>query len=90
MRAILTVTGKDKPGIIAAVSAKLFSYNSNILDVTQTVLRDDLFTMIMLVDIGSINAGFGEFKAGILACCEEIGMEAQVQREELFKSMHRI
>ena len=90
MRAILTVTGKDRPGIIASVSAELYRFNSNLLDVTQTVLRDDFFTMIMLVDLDGLNAEFTDFKAGLTECCKKIGMEVQVQREEIFESMHRV
>ena len=90
MRVIITVIGKDRPGIIATVSGSLYRMNANILDITQTVLQDEFFTMIMVVDTAGVKAGFGEFRAEMAACAEELGMEIEVQREEIFQSMHRI
>lgn len=90
MKAVLTVMGEDKPGIVARISTRLYEYNSNILDVTQTVMQGEIFTMIMVVDLDNINVSFPEFKAGLEACAQEIGMELSMQREEIFHSMHRI
>ncbi len=89
MNAILTVIGKDKVGIIAAVSAGLAKLNINILDINQTVMKD-YFTMIMLVDIGKANVGYDEIKKTLNQLSEEIGLEIRIQREEIFQSMHRI
>ena len=89
MNAILTVIGKDKVGIIAAVSAALAKLNINILDINQTVMKD-YFTMIMLVDIKEANVGFDEIKKSINQLSEEIGLEIRIQRDEIFRSMHRI
>ena len=90
MRVIMTAMGKDKPGIIAKMSAKLYEYNANILDVSQTVLSGDIFTMIMLIDLEAMNVPFSEFKEGLVACGKEVAMEVQLQREEIFQAMHRI
>lgn len=90
MKAIVTVLGKDKPGIIATVSGALYKMNSNILDITQTVMRDEYFVMIMMVDLGDINVGFDVFKSELETCAKGIGMDLKVQREEIFQSMHRI
>ena len=46
MKAVITVTGKDSVGIIAAVSAECAECAVNIVDITQTVLSD-YFVMIM-------------------------------------------
>ena len=54
MKAVVTVVGYDTVGILAKVSAVCFEYNANILDVTQSVMKD-LFTMVMLLDISDIN-----------------------------------
>ncbi len=89
MNAILTVIGKDKVGIIAAVSAGLAKLNINILDINQTVMKD-YFTMIMLVDIEKANAEFDAIKKTLCLLSEEIGLEIRIQREEIFESMHRI
>lgn len=89
MNAILTVVGKDKVGIIAAVSASLAKLNINILDINQTVMKEN-FTMIMLVDIEKANTGFDEIKKTLSRLSEEIGLDIRIQRDEIFKSMHRI
>ena len=89
MNAILTVVGKDKVGIIAAVSAVLAKLNINILDINQTVMKE-YFTMIMLVDIEKSNVPFDEIKKTLGELSEEIGLEIRIQRDEIFKSMHRI
>ena len=52
MRAVVTVMGKDRTGIIAGTSTLLANNDVNILDITQTIIRD-IFTMVMLVDIGA-------------------------------------
>ena len=59
MKAIVTVIGKDRVGITAAVCALLAQHNINILDISQTVLQD-YFTMVMLVDTAACTASIGE------------------------------
>lgn len=88
-KAIITVLGKDRTGIIAAVSGRLAVYDVNILDITQTILQD-YFTMIMLVDVDTANIPFDEIKSGLIQLSEELGMEIRIQHEEIFNSMHRI
>lgn len=91
MRAVIAVIGKDRPGIIAKVSNICFLANSNILDITQTVMQGDVFTMVMLVDVENLQISFGEFKEKLQALAGELGgIEIHVQREEIFSSMHRI
>ena len=62
MNAIVTVIGKDKVGIIAAVCIKLAEMNVNVLDISQTIL-DGKFTMVMAVDAANANVGFEELAA---------------------------
>lgn len=88
MRAVVTVVGKDKPGIIAKVSTLLFENGINILDISQTIMSSDMFTMIMLVDMREASAGTVSKKLNELA--EEVGMTIHLQNEELFSQMHRI
>ena len=90
MRAIVTVLGLDRPGIIAKVSAVLFQANINILDITQTVLRDEVFAMTMLVDLGGSTVSFDEVKENLDQCAKELNMDLRFQREEIFHSMHRV
>ncbi|MEI6100833.1 MAG: ACT domain-containing protein [Eubacteriales bacterium] len=90
MRAIVSVLGKDRPGIIARISGILFNVNINILDINQTVLRDEVFVMTMLVDMNGCNVSFDEIKDELDACAKDLGMDIRLQREEIFNSMHRV
>lgn len=90
MRAIVSVLGQDKPGIIARVSTALAEHSVNILDINQTVLREEIFAMTMLIDMANIKTSFGELKDVLEKVSEEIGMQIRLQREEIFKSMHRV
>ncbi len=89
MRAVVTVIGVDKTGIIAKTSGLLANNDINILDITQTILQD-LFTMVMLVDIDKSKIGFGELSKKLEELGVELGVEIRVQHEDIFKSMHRI
>ena len=89
MKAFITVIGKDRVGILAGVSAKCAEYGVNIADVSQTVL-DDMFVMIMMIDIGAIKVGFGDFAALMQEYGKEIGMDIRAMHEDIFNSMHRI
>ena len=90
MRAIVSVLGHDRPGIIAKISHELFDANANILDITQTVLRDEVFAMTMLVDLSAMNASCEQLKEQLDAVGAEIGVEVRLMREEIFQSMHRV
>ena len=89
MKGFITVVGKDRVGILAAVSNKCAEYNVNIADVSQTVMSD-MFTMIMMIDIDKINVGFGDFAALMQEFGQGIGMDIRVMHEDIFNSMHRI
>lgn len=89
MKTILTVIGKDKPGIVAGVSQKLYALNINILDMTQTIM-DDYFTMIMLLDLAKITVPFDEVKQALTEMGDKLQVKVNVQREEIFDAMHRL
>ncbi|MCX7920500.1 MAG: ACT domain-containing protein [Clostridia bacterium] len=89
MRAVITVIGKDKVGIIAGVSTILADSNVNILDITQTTMQD-VFTMIMLVDITKSNISFHDLSDSLEDKGREIGLSIKIQHEDIFNSMHRI
>ena len=89
MKAVVTVVGKDKMGIIANVSGALFESGVNIQDLSQTIMQD-MFTMIMLVDFRSANTSVQDISEKLNAVAEEMGLSIHVQREEIFSSMHRI
>ncbi len=88
MKAVVTVVGKDMPGIIAKVSTLLFENGINILDISQTIMSDDIFSMIMLVNME--RATVGEVSDKLSALADELGMKIHLQSEEVFNSMHRI
>ncbi|HEY5587294.1 MAG TPA: ACT domain-containing protein [Ruminiclostridium sp.] len=89
MRAVITVIGKDCVGIIAGVSNILADSNVNILDITQTIMQD-VFTMIMLVDISKCNIPFHDLSEKFQNKGVEMGLKIQIQHEDIFNSMHRI
>lgn len=89
MNAIVTVIGKDKVGIIAAVCIKLAEMNVNVLDISQTIL-DGKFTMVMAVDAANANVGFEELAAQLRELGEGMELSVRIQREEIFDAMHRI
>ena len=89
MNAIVTVIGKDKVGIIAAVCIKLAEMNVNVLDISQTIL-DGKFTIVMAVDAANANVGFEELAAQLRELGEGMELSIRIQREEIFDAMHRI
>ena len=89
MKAILTVIGRDKPGIIASVSAVLAENNINIEDISQTVMQG-FFTMVMLVDVANSKIPFDEFVEIMKSLGEKTGVEIYTQHEDIFNSMHKI
>lgn len=90
MRAVVTVAGKDQVGIIAAVTNALAQENVNVLDITQTILPPDFFTMVMVVDAGSAKVPFGELADKMTALGQQLGLAIHAQREDTFQAMHRI
>ena len=89
MKAIITVLGSDKVGIIAKVAAFLAENNINILDISQTTMRD-IFTMIMLADISASELDFAKIVAELDAIGKAMGVIIKTQHEDIFKSMHEI
>lgn len=88
-KAVITVTGKDTKGIIAKVSTRCAELGANILDISQSVLRD-YFAMMMLVEIDDITVSFGEFVDEMQLLGEKNGLLIQTMHEDIFNSMHRI
>ncbi|MBQ6368652.1 MAG: ACT domain-containing protein [Parasporobacterium sp.] len=89
MNAIITVVGKDRVGIIAAICVKLAEFNINVLDISQTILHGS-FTMVMAVDIAQANAAFNKVAEGLKELGQDMGLSIHIQREEIFDAMHTI
>ncbi len=88
-KALVSVTGKDKPGIIAKVSTALFEMNVNVLEISQTIL-DGYFTMLMIVDMTAATAPIADVAVRLNEVGEELGEVINIQRADIFDAMHRI
>ena len=89
LRAVITVVGVDRVGIIARITGKLADLGINILDISQTIMGD-LFTMSMIVEMGGAEKPFVQIRDELVAMGQEMGMEIHAQREDVFRYMHRI
>ena len=89
MKAVITVIGVDKVGIIAMASAECAKHGANILDISQTVIRE-YFSMIMLIDISELTTDFMSFRESIEKAGKEAGVDIRVMHEDIFNTMHRI
>ena len=89
MRAVVTVIGKDKTGIISKVSTFLAEKGVNILDISQTIL-DEYFAMIMLVDLSNAKAKLASLAEECSAMGQKIGMSIHLQHEDIFNAMHSV
>ena len=89
MRAVVTVTGKDKKGIIAKVSAFLADRGVNIEDISQTILGE-YFAMIMIVDFSGATTELSSLAEECAALGKQIGMSIYVQHEDIFNAMHNV
>lgn len=89
MKAIVTVIGKDKPGIIAKVSTALAENAVNIEDISQTIVQGN-FTMLMLCDFGSSPLSLQSLRSLLMELGEKTGVSIHVQHEDIFNAMHKI
>jgi ACT domain-containing protein len=89
MKAIVTVIGGDRMGIIAAVCSMLANLKINILDISQTVMQN-YFTMIMLVDTSKCEYQFGSIAEQLEQLGEREGLQIRIQREEIFRAINRV
>lgn len=89
MKAIVTVIGKDRVGIIAAVCNQLAQYNINVLDISQTVMQD-YFTMMMVVDVSAANQPLAQISMQMEEMGKQSNLSVRLQREDIFQAMHRV
>ena len=89
MKAVITVIGKDKVGMRAFASAECAKYGANIIDISQTVMKE-YFAMIMLVELEGVNVDFASFAEAMEKAGRENGVDIRVMHEDIFSSMHRI
>lgn len=89
MKAVISVIGKDAVGILAKVSAICAECNANVTEVSQSVLQD-VFAMVMLVDIQKLSIPLAELSDKMKALGESLGLSIFVMHEDIFNSMHHI
>lgn len=89
MRCVISVLGKDRSGIVAAVATALAECKANIDDISQTLL-DDIFSMTMLVTLNPEEAGFNEVQEKLVAVGKDLGVQITLQRQDVFDFMYKI
>ena len=89
MKAVITVSGRDRVGIIADVCTLLSELGVNILDLSQTVMQG-IFTMTLLVDTATSSHTFDEIRDAVSQKGEAMNMVIHIQREDIFDAMHRV
>ena len=89
MKAVVTVIGKDKVGIIAMASRECARFGANIIDISQTVIRE-YFAMIMLADLTSLKIPFADFVDVLEDLGKENGLAIHAMHEDIFNTMHHI
>ena len=89
MKAVITVLGKDMVGILAKVSTICADNGVNVIEVTQSILQD-MFAMIMMVDISKSTLPFSELTEKLQGLGDEMGLKIHTMHEDIFNSMHRI
>ncbi|MBP5251361.1 MAG: ACT domain-containing protein [Treponema sp.] len=89
MRAIITVVGGDKVGIISAVSAFLAKHSINIVDISQTILSGN-FVMMMMTDFESSDIDIDTARKSLAVEAEKLGVNINILNEKVFSEMHRI
>jgi ACT domain-containing protein len=88
-RAILSVLGEDRVGIVAAVSKTLADHAANIEDIRQTIISG-VFSMTMLVTVDEQASPFDAVQAALAEVAERLGVQITLQREDVFRAMHRV
>ena len=88
-KAVITVLGVDRKGIIAKVSRVLLEHDVNILDINQTIL-DNMFNMVLIADISSAQCSFHGLSEALEHLGQEMGLQIRIQRHEIFEAMYQI
>lgn len=88
-KAIVTVLGRDRKGIIAGVSRVLYEHNVNILDISQTV-RSDYFNMMMVVDVSDPDCAFEQLSTELESLGGRLNLQIRIQRSDIFEAMHQV
>lgn len=88
-KVVISVIGVDRVGIVASISSILAETGVNIIDISQTIM-DDIFAMVMMVDISGANVEFKALKERLEQEGSRLGVEVKAQHEQIFRYMHRV
>ena len=88
-RIVITVLGKNRPGIVAGVTRVLSEANVDIRDITQSIV-EDIFTMTLIADISDSAFDFTRLQEELASEGERLGVTVEVQREDVFRFMYRL
>lgn len=89
MKAVITVVGLDRVGILANVASRCAEVQANVLDVSQTIL-DSIFTMTMIVDMSQASCSVADLGEQLASWGQEQGLSIRVMHEAIFQAMHRV
>ena len=89
MKCVISVLGKDRSGIVAAIATALADCGANIDDISQTIL-DDIFSMTMLTTLDTEKADFNTVPERLAKISDDLGMQIIIQREDVFQYMYKI
>jgi ACT domain-containing protein len=85
----ITVIGQDRKGIVAKISNYLYENEINIEDISQKIIGT-YFVMMMLVDISGSKKAIDEVRLHLEEIGKDLGVQVQIQHENIFKMMHRV
>ncbi len=88
-RAVITTTGSNTTGVVAAVSAEIAEAGGDIQDMSQTIVAG-FFTMIMVVDLGGLTLPFDQFQERLMARAQQLGIHAVVMHESVLQALQRV
>lgn len=88
-RVVITVLGKNRPGIVAGVTRVLSDASVDIRDITQSII-EDIFTMTLIADVSAASLDFTQLQEELKAVGDELGVTVEVQREDVFQFMYRL
>ena len=89
MKAVVTVVGHDAKGIIAKVSAKCAECGGNIVEISQSVLKE-YFAMIMVVELSELSVPFARLVEELRELGEANALDIRTMHESIFNAMHKI
>lgn len=91
MKCVISVLGKDRSGVVAAIAGVLAECGANIDDISQTILGEGrMFSMTMMVSLDVATADFNTVQECLAATGESLGMQVLIQREDVFQAMYQI